>query len=197
MTELCKPPPIFLDRDGTIIEEVNYLRSLDDTRLHPGSAEAIRDANLAGCPVILITNQSAVARGMVTEEFVRKSGNFLQEILAEKEAHLDAIYFCPYHPQGLNPYNQESEDRKPAAGMMRRACREHGLKLPGSFMIGDKLSDLDTGAEYGVVPLLVRTGYGSKTEKSLGQEFAARGGEIFDELRGAISWILSRNRLSP
>lgn len=183
-------PPIFLDRDGTLIEEVHFLSSFEQMRLISGAASSIRAANDQGRSVIIITNQSGVARGIISEEFARQSGEHLRGMLAEEGARIDGYYYCPDHPQGHPPYNKESENRKPRPGMMLRAAGELGLQLRGAWMIGDRASDLETGAELGVRPILVRTGYGKGTEGALPPDFSVRGGLIFDDLAVAIGWIL-------
>ena len=190
MSRTTSLPPIFLDRDGTIVEEVGYLTSLDMMRLIPGAGAAIRSANRAGHAVVVISNQSAVARGMISEAFARESGEHLSGLLAEEGARIDGYYFCPYHPQGRPPYDTDSEERKPRPGMMHRAARDLGLDLRGAYMVGDKTSDVETGAGLGVTPVLVRTGYGRESEQRLGAEFSARGGAIAADLAEAIAWIL-------
>ncbi|MCH8888171.1 MAG: HAD-IIIA family hydrolase [SAR324 cluster bacterium] len=187
-----RPAPIFLDRDGTLIEEVDFLSSLKEMRLLPGAAAAVRAANRAGHPVIVVTNQSGVARGYFSEAFVQESGAHLRGLLGAAKAHLDGYYYCPYHPDGLPPYNLNHPDRKPGAGMILRARKELGLNLGGGWIIGDRPSDLDTGAEHGLVPLLVRTGYGQETEKRLGGDFHRRGGRVFDALADAVRWVLTK-----
>ncbi|MDH4248492.1 MAG: HAD family hydrolase [Deltaproteobacteria bacterium] len=183
-------PALFLDRDGTLIEEVNYLSRLSQMRLLPGAAAAVRRANQAGYPVVVVTNQSGVARGYFTEAFVRRSELHLRHLLAGSGARLDGQYFCPFLPGGQPPYDLESPDRKPGAGMLLRAAEDLGLRLPGAFMVGDKSADLETGAALGVVPVLVRSGYGRQTERDLGPDFARRGGRVFEDLAEAVNWIL-------
>lgn len=184
--------PIFLDRDGTLIEEVDFLSSLREMRLFPGAAAAVRDANRAGHPVIVVTNQSGVARGYFSEAFVRASGEHLRGLLDAARARLDGYYYCPYHPAGRPPYNLDHPDRKPGDGMILRARTDLHLDLRGGWIIGDRPSDLDTGAAHGLVPLLVRTGYGKETESRLGAEFRRRGGRVFDTLADAVRWLLAR-----
>ena len=186
-----RPAPIFLDRDGTLIEEVDFLSSLGEMRLIPGAAAAVRDANRAGRPVIVVTNQSGVARGYFTEGFARQSGVHLRGLLGATNARLDGYYYCPYHPDGLPPYNLNHPDRKPGDGMILRARKDLHLNLRGGWMIGDRASDLDTGAEHGLIPLLVRTGYGKETETRLSGDFPRRGGRVFDALADAMRWILA------
>ncbi|MEE8433816.1 MAG: HAD family hydrolase [bacterium] len=187
-----RPAPIFLDRDGTLIEEVDFLSSLKEMRLFPGAAAAVRDANRAGHPVVVVTNQSGVARGYFTEAFVQASGEHLRGLLGAANAHLDGYYYCPYHPDGMPPYNLNHPDRKPGDGMILRARKDLLLNLRGGWMIGDRPSDLDTGAVHGLVPILVRTGYGKETEAHLTGDFHRRGGRVFDTLADAVRWLLTK-----
>jgi D-glycero-D-manno-heptose 1,7-bisphosphate phosphatase len=196
MTASRRRGPIFLDRDGTLIEEVGYLQRLEQMHLLPGAAEAVRRANAAGHPVVVVTNQSAVARGLISEAFAQESAAHLATLLAAAGARLDAYFYCPYHPDGRPPYDREHPDRKPGSGMVLRAAQELNLPvetLRGAWMIGDKRSDLDTGAELGMVPVLVRSGYGRATESALPPDFQRRGGRIFEDLAAAIAWILEQD----
>jgi D-glycero-D-manno-heptose 1,7-bisphosphate phosphatase len=186
------PVPIFIDRDGTLIEQVEFLASWDHLHFVPGAAQAVAAANRAGHPVVVATNQSGVARGYFTEAFVQATGVHLNELLAPMGARLDGYYYCPHHVDGKPPYTIDCPDRKPKPGMLLRAARELGLDLRGAYMIGDRNADMEVGAELGVIPLLVRTGYGAQTERLLGEDFAARGGRVFDHLPAAIRWILAR-----
>lgn len=190
-------PPIFIDRDGTLIEEVHYLSDLAHMRLIAGAADAIARANAAGHPVVVASNQSGVARGIITDAFARESGVHLTAMLAGQGARLDGYYYCPYHPDGQPPFNMEHPDRKPGHGMLLRAARDLALHLKGGCMVGDKLADVDTGAELGVLPILVRTGYGRESEAELqGQperlkRFQGRGGMVFDALPQALDWFVA------
>ena len=154
---------IFLDRDGTINEEMGYLSTPNDLRLIPGAADAIREANRYGFKVFVTTNQSGVARGLITEEQLAKIHRTLIEKLQQNNAHLDTIYYCPHHPEiGEAPYRNNCECRKPNTGMLIRASKEHNLDLTKSFVIGDKMIDIQTGNNAGAIPILVLTGYGKK-----------------------------------
>jgi D-glycero-D-manno-heptose 1,7-bisphosphate phosphatase len=163
---------VFLDRDGVIIDDVHYLARLDQVRLIPGAAMAIRRLNQAGIPVVVVTNQSGVARGLFPESIVPVVHAHLSKLLAEDGAHIDRFYFCPHHPdKGIEPYVAACHCRKPQPGMLLQAAREMGLDLVRSWMIGDKLSDLHAGAAAGCRTILVRTGHGK--EVVLPEETAA------------------------
>lgn len=180
---------IFLDRDGTVNEEREYIASPDELCILPGSAEAIRLANDSGYKVVIITNQSAVARGLITEEDLRTIHERLREILSASGAHIDGIYYCPHHPDfGDSPYRIECECRKPLPGMLRQAATDLDIDLSRSFMIGDRIIDLQTGNSAGSYSILVRTGYGSTDEPRLKQS-GARADFVADNLAMAMQHI--------
>lgn len=155
-------PAIFLDRDGVVIEDVNYLSSSDQVRLIPGSADAIAALNRAGWPVVVVTNQSGVARGIFTMEGVQAVHRHLSELLAGYGAQIESYYFCPHYPTAEVPaYRVECSCRKPKPGMLHQAAEELGLDLANSWMIGDRVSDLAAGAAAGTRTILVRTGHGA------------------------------------
>jgi len=141
---------VFLDRDGTLIRDVGYLRSADQLALLPGVPHALKRLHDAGYLLVLVTNQSGVARGLFTEEDVRHTNQALQELLRKKGIELDALYYCPHLPEGtVTPYAQVCDCRKPAPGMLLRAAREHDVDLARSFMIGDSPSDVEAGRRAG------------------------------------------------
>ncbi|HET7317907.1 MAG TPA: HAD family hydrolase [Nitrospirota bacterium] len=152
---------VFLDRDGTVIEEVGYLSDLKQLRLIPGAAAAIRGLNDAGFKVVLVTNQSGVARGYFTEAFVRETHDLLEKMLGFEGARLDGVYYCPHHPKaGNSPYTAACDCRKPGTGMLEQAARELGIDIRASFVVGDKWSDVELGQRAGAHSVLVGTGYG-------------------------------------
>lgn len=152
---------LFLDRDGTINEELEFISSPDEVILIPNSAKAIRQANQMGIRVFVITNQSGVARGFIKEEELAAVHNKLVELLNREGAHLDAIYFCPHHPEhGELPYKMECECRKPNSGMLKQAEKEFGINLEKSFVVGDRIADVQTAHAVGATGILVLTGYG-------------------------------------
>ncbi len=156
---------IFFDRDGTINTEVDFLRNPDELELIPKSAQAIREANELGIKVFVITNQSGIARGFLTEDDLSAVHSKLKELLKPHRAHVDAIYYCPHHPElGNPPYNIRCHCRKPDTGMLRKAEREFHIDLRKSFVVGDRCVDVKAGLNAGCTPFLVLTGYG-KTEQ--------------------------------
>ena len=158
-------PAIFLDRDGVVIEDAHYLASPKQVRLVPGSADAIAALNRAGWPVVVVTNQAGVARGLFTERAVEAVHAHLSEQLASYGARVEAYYYCPHHPAGeVEAYRVACDCRKPKAGMLLQAAADLGLDLERSWMVGDRESDLEAGAAVGARTILVRTGYGAAAD---------------------------------
>ncbi len=183
---------VFLDRDGVINEEVNYLSQPEQLRLIPGAAEAIARLNRAGLLVIVVTNQAGVARGYYPEAQIEVVHAALSRQLAQASARIDRYYYCPHHPtEGLPPYRIECDCRKPRSGMLRRAANELNLDLLHSYMIGDTASDLIAGTRAGCRAILVQTGYGLKTQREWAEGF--RPIYIARDLNEASQWILSQS----
>ncbi len=180
---------IFLDRDGTINTEVDYLRSPSDLQLIPGSAEAIREANELGWQVFIITNQSGIARGIFDETTLQKIHTELTIKLAEEDAFIDAIYYCPHHPdEGIPPYRRTCTCRKPGTGMLETAREDFGIDLSASYVIGDRMIDVQTAYAAGATPVLVLTGYG-RDELNLCREAHLDVPHVAEDLYGAIQTI--------
>ena len=156
-------PAIFLDRDGTIIREVGYLSRLADLEVLPGVARALRRLGEAGFVRVVVTNQSGVARGLFERSFVEETHAELRRRLDEAGADIDAFYVCPHHPEFDGP----CECRKPVPGLVRLAARDLGLDVSASWVIGDKVADVELGRRAGCRTCLVRTGYGRKSEAAL------------------------------
>ena len=154
-------PAVFLDRDGTISEEIGYIEDPAKYRLLPGAAGAIKRLNEQGLPAVLITNQSGPARGLYGEEVVRAVLAEMERQLGQEGARLEAVYYCPHLPEGTVPeYAVACDCRKPRTGLFLRAAREHGLDLTRSYMVGDKLCDIEAARNAGCRSVLVLTGYG-------------------------------------
>ena len=159
---------VFLDRDGTINEEVGYMDRLDKLKLIPVAAEAIRLINASGMKAVVVTNQSGVARGLFDESFVDTVHIRLREMLRMEGAFLDGIYFCPHHPtEGRERYLMTCDCRKPAPGLLLQAAADLHLEPVRSYMVGDTLKDIEAGARAGARGVLVRTGYGSESADTL------------------------------
>jgi histidinol-phosphate phosphatase family protein len=141
----------FLDRDGTIIDDAHYIAVPELVRLRPGAAEAIGRLNRARVPVIVVTNQSGVARGTISESDYQRVVSRLDHLLAQHDARIDATYMCPHHPDFGGP----CDCRKPGTLLFRRAAEEHGLALARSVFIGDRWRDVQPGIELGGRPMLI------------------------------------------
>lgn len=158
-----KEKVIFLDRDGTINVEKNYLYRPEDLVLIPGAAKAIRMFNEHGFRTVVVTNQAGVARGYYTEEDVRRLHEFLNEILLREGAHIDHFFYCPHHPEhGIGDYRVQCGCRKPNPGLLAMAERYYQVDKTHSYMIGDNTGDMGAGQNYGVTTVLVGTGYGEQ-----------------------------------
>lgn len=178
---------VFLDRDGTLIQDIGYPHRPEDLRWIPGAADAVRRLNAAGLVVVVITNQSGVARGYFGEEDVDRFHDHLQSELAGFQAHVDAFYWCPHHVDGVvEAYRRACEDRKPGIGLFQKAISEMGLDPDHSFTVGDKNTDIEPGLSLGLRTILVRTGYGLESEPTTVAE------AVVDDLPAAVDWILSR-----
>lgn len=182
---------VFLDRDGTMNEEVHYLHRPEDLVLISGCGEAVRLLNEAGYRVIVVTNQAGVARGYYTEEEVRLLHAYFNELLKKEGARVDAFYYCPHHPEhGIGAYKKKCHCRKPDTGMLEQAERDlpEGIDKAHSFLIGDKLLDMEAGRRFGVTSVLVGTGYGAELFK---QESLRAGYDFYAEnLLAAVRKIL-------
>ena len=147
---------IFLDRDGTLIEDPGYLNHPEQIKLMEGVAEALIELRAMGYMLIVVTNQSAVARGIVSEKVLGEIHNRLRQLLTERGAYLDQIYYCPYHPDGVIPkYCKESDWRKPNPGMLLSASDEMDIDLSQSWKIGDSSRDIEAGLRAGCKTILV------------------------------------------
>jgi len=187
-----RPRAVFLDRDGTINREVDYLSQPEQLELLPGAAQAIALLNQAQIPVVVVTNQAGVARGFFTLEQVHAVHHRLDELLAADDAHIDHYYICPHHPTpGIALLPVECDCRKPKPGLLLQAARELNLDLSGSVMIGDKLVDIEAGRAAGCATILVRTGYGAEQEPQL-DPARHRGTVVVDTLRAAVHTWLGR-----
>ena len=147
---------IFLDRDDTLIEDPGYISEPEQVKLLDGTAEALIELRAMGYKLVVVSNQSAVARGLVTEKKLAAIHNRLESLLAAKGAGLDKIYYCPYHPQGtIEKYRKESNSRKPNPGMFLEAAKEIGIDFSQSWTVGDSVRDIQAGKEVGTKTILI------------------------------------------
>ena len=182
-------PAVFLDRDGTLIEENGYLDRLKNLSLFPYTPDALRLLNRAGFATVVITNQGAIGREIIDEAFLHTVHAAIDTRLAAGRARIERYYFCPHHPDATIPaLRQVCGCRKPAAGMIERACREMGLDPARSVMVGDRWLDVRCGQAAGTRSVLVRTGHGEFDEMHPSGD--VRADAILNNLMEAVGWIL-------
>ena len=182
------PPAVFLDRDGTIIDERTYLADPDGVELIPGSLEAMIELRRAGYAVVVVTNQGGIARGLYTLEDYHAVAERLDEVLEAGGMVVDATHFCPHAP----PHTDPCDCRKPGTAMHRAAAEALSLDLKGSFFIGDKVTDVRPAEVLGGQGILVRTGYGADME-----EFVPSDVWVTDDLAEAATRILAEGAIDP
>lgn len=191
MTGGATRPAVFLDRDGVLTREDEWVLRPDQVELLPGAAAGVRALNLAGVPAIVVTNQSAVARGWIDEEGLAAIHARLDELLAAEGARVDAIYACPHHPtEGVGALRRACGCRKPEPGLLLRAAQERGLDLAASWMVGDAARDVEAGRAAGAHAALVLSGKGHAERERIAPEPEI----VTDRLDEAVSAILERMR---
>ena len=184
-------PAVFLDRDGTILDELGYVTPGTEVRIYPFSAAAIARLTAAGFPVVVITNQGGIALGMYDHDFVEATHAQLARTLAKDGAEIAGWYFCPHHPEGIvAEFTGACECRKPGTGMLESAARELKLDLSRSWVVGDQWRDIELARRAGAQGILVRTGYGAGLEKDWPAELA-RPPVVCDDLMAAAEHIIN------
>jgi D-glycero-D-manno-heptose 1,7-bisphosphate phosphatase len=182
---------VFMDRDGTVSEEVGYLRNIDHLKLIEGSAYAVKLLNKRGLKTAIVTNQSGVARGYFTEESIHKAHERLKTLLSEYGAFLDGIYYCPHHTEvGNKEYRKNCNCRKPNPGMIETAADEMNIDIKKSYVVGDKVSDVQLAHNVGAKGILVLTGYGKGELQYFQNNGNKKPDYIADNLYDAVKWIL-------
>ena len=195
MTLTTGRPAVLLDRDGTINEQMGYVNHLSRFHLLPGAARAIRGLNEAGLAVVVVTNQSGLARGYFPESLLEAVHAEMYRLLAQEGARLDGLYVCPHHPEAKEErFRLDCDCRKPRTGLLERAAAELGLDLGRSYMVGDRWSDLRCGAAVGATTVLVLTGYGRGDALYVGPGQTVQPDHVAEDLERAAAWILERTR---
>lgn len=187
---------VFIDRDGTLIEETGYLNDLSRLKLFPYSVDAVRQLHRAGFLVVVVTNQAGIARGIVPEAFLDIAHGHISQVMQAGGARIDRYYHCPHHPDGIVPgLNRRCECRKPAPGLWHQAARDLSIDLAGSFTIGDRWLDVRAGRAAGTKTVMVRTGYGQGEEQAAPD--GATADAIVSDLAAAAGWILEQDAIAP
>lgn len=187
---------VFLDRDGTINEQMGYLNHLSRFVMLPRAAEGIRLLNEHDIPVFVVTNQSGLARGYFPPSLLDEVHIKMNEMLAAKGARVDGIYICPHHPEAKEEkYRLPCDCRKPKPGLFLKAAAEHDIDLAGSFVVGDRWSDLKGAAACDATGILVLTGYGRGDREYIGPTQKVQPAHVAEDLYAAAEWIISKVKL--
>ncbi|MGB7295062.1 MAG: HAD family hydrolase [Candidatus Aminicenantales bacterium] len=185
---------VFLDRDGTLNVDVGYPSRYDQIDIYPQSFEAVRKFNREGLLVVVITNQSGVGRGLLTEDDLQDIHARLSAAFSQHDARIDAIYYCPHYALSADPrYRKECDCRKPRPGLARRAAADLGIDLGSSYMIGDKTEDVLLGMNIGAVSVLVLTGSGRESLSQL-REQKINPSHVASDILEAADWILDEEK---
>ncbi len=181
---------VFIDRDGTLNADIGYAGDPSRVRLLPNAGEAVCRINGSGLAAVIVTNQSGVARGLITEAQVKMVNRHVVDSLAAFGAKIDGVYYCPHHPEGkLAEFTRRCDCRKPLTGLLEMAAADLEIDLGQSFMIGDKASDVEAGVRAGAKSILVRTGYGNSAIQELEKRnmpIAHVAGDVLE----AVEWIV-------
>jgi D-glycero-D-manno-heptose 1,7-bisphosphate phosphatase len=183
----------FLDRDGTINEDVGHIIDPGMFQLIPEAVDAMKDLREAGFILPLITNQAGVAHGLMTEQHLKKVLTRFESILKEEGTYLDGVYYCPHHPEeGIGAYKRECDCRKPGSEMLTRAADNLGINLSVSYMIGDHWTDVQAGIAAGCKAIMLRTGHGPQEIAKLSEDELSKAAFVAEDLRQAADWILDQ-----
>lgn len=173
-------PTVFLDRDGVLAEEKGYVCSVHDLHIFPFARDCIKEIHDKGYLAIVITNQGGIAKNLFTEETLLEMNKYLTI-----ETNVDAIYYCPHHPEGVNPlYTKNCHCRKPEIGMIEKACQDFDINLENSYMVGDRACDIQLGQNVGIKTVLLESGYGTlRIEAEVRQDY------LFNDLKEFVNWL--------
>ena len=188
-----KRPAVFIDRDGTINEQMGYVNHISRFVLLPGSAEGIRLLNRHQYLAIIVSNQSGVARGYFPMELIERIHGHMQDLLAKKGANIDGIFFCPHYPRGVVPeYSMECDCRKPRTGLVQKACEEFDIDMKNSYVIGDRFSDIELAERSNLQGIMVKIGYGLGDIEYVLPRKPFKPLHIAQDLLHAVRWIIEQ-----
>jgi D-glycero-D-manno-heptose 1,7-bisphosphate phosphatase len=186
-------PAVFLDRDGTMVQDTGYLSRLEDLRWFPYTIDAVRLLNRAGFLVIVATNQGGVGLGFYPEAFVHEVHGIMADTISAAGGRIDAWLYCPHHPQAtIDALRIDCQCRKPLGGMVRQAQQQFEIDLARSFVVGDKMSDVGLASSVGARGILVRTGHGEDAIARLGGR-VPHAALVADNLMEATAWMLRQS----
>jgi D-glycero-D-manno-heptose 1,7-bisphosphate phosphatase len=185
-------PAVFLDRDGCVNVEDHYITDIARFRLYPETLPSMKRLNDAGFLLVIVTNQGGIAKELMTAELVEETHRLFLSWTAAAGVTVDAIHYCPHHPEGTIPdLSQPCDCRKPATGMVTRAAADLGVDLSRSYMVGDKLSDTEMGKNAGMTTILVRTGFGERQRHKIDELGVRPPDAVCDHIGAATDWILA------
>ncbi|MGB6867740.1 MAG: HAD family hydrolase [Candidatus Aminicenantaceae bacterium] len=187
---------VFLDRDGTLNKDVGYPNSFEAIEVYPYSYEAVRRINSAGFLAVVMTNQSGIGRGLIEEKKVGDIHQRMLDLFFKNNARLDGFYYCPHFINSVNPkYRKDCACRKPNPGMALKAAEDLNILLKESYMVGDKMEDIEFGLNFDATPVLLLTGHGQKALRKLSEK-GLHPAYVAKDLLEAIDWILENERKS-
>jgi D-glycero-D-manno-heptose 1,7-bisphosphate phosphatase len=186
-----RKPAVFIDRDGTINEQMGYINHVSRFRILPRVPQAIRMLNRHGFLVLVVSNQSGVARGYYPLDLVKTLHHLMVTRMREKQGNIDGVFFCPHHPAGSVPgFSHDCDCRKPKTGLIEQACKSFEIDLQRSFVVGDMCTDIELAHRAGLKGVLVKTGYGLGEIEYLLPHKTAKPVHIADDLLDAVRWIV-------
>ncbi len=192
-----KRPAVFIDRDGTINEQMGYVNHVSRFVLLPGTAEGIRLLNRHQYLAIIVSNQSGVARGYFPMELIDRVHAHMKDLLAKEGANIDGIFFCPHYPRGNVPeYSVECDCRKPRTGLVQKACEEFDIDMKNSYVIGDRCSDIELAERSNLQGIMVTTGYGLGDIEYVLPNKPFKPLHIARDFLHAVRWIIEREEKS-
>jgi D-glycero-D-manno-heptose 1,7-bisphosphate phosphatase len=188
-----KKRAVFLDRDGTLNKDVGYPNSFEAIEVYPYSYEAVRRINDAGFLAVVVTNQSGIGRGLIVEEKLRDIHQKMLALFKKNNARLDGFYYCPHYIDSVYPkYRKDCTCRKPNTGMALRAAADLNIKLEDSFMVGDKMEDIEFGLNIDATSVLLLTGHGRKALRKLSEK-GLQPAHVAKDLLDAADWIIENH----
>ena len=190
-----KRPAVFIDRDGTINEQMGYINHLSRFILLPGTAEALRLLNRQLYLTIIVSNQSGVARGYFPIDLVEQIHDHMGSLLEKEGAHIDGIFFCPHYPKGNVPeYSMVCDCRKPGTGLIQEACKSFDIDMENSYLIGDRCMDMELAHRSNLKGILVATGYGLGDIEYVLPRSPYKPLHIAENLLHAVRWIIEKEK---
>ncbi len=190
-----KRPAVFIDRDGTINEQMGYINDISRFIMLPGAAEAVRLLNRHQHLAIVVSNQSGVARGYFPIDLVDQIHEQMVRAFEKKGAYIDGIFYCPHYPQGvMAAYRMDCNCRKPKPGLIEKACTQFDIDLAESYVVGDRYTDIQLARELNLKSILILTGYGKGDLKYVFPRLSFKPDHVAEDLLHAVQWIVEKEK---